>query len=160
MTVFPADGVEHSGVFCRQNMTDEESIEKPGDKAIVFFDGVCGLCNQTVQFLLDRDKRRRLHYAPLQGETAEQHVPAHLRESLSTLVYMTNGKIHIRSAAVARILIRLGGIWKSLGILMWLIPWPIRDLGYRLVSAMRYRIWGKYDSCRLPTLEERHRFLD
>jgi len=127
---------------------------------IVFFDGVCGLCNHAINFLMARDKHRRLRFAPLQGPTAEELVPSNVREQLSTFVFADKGRLFYRSTAFARILMRIGGIWKILGGLLWLIPWPLRDVGYRLVSKVRYRLFGKHESCLLPTPEERALFLE
>jgi predicted DCC family thiol-disulfide oxidoreductase YuxK len=126
---------------------------------IVFFDGVCGLCNHTVDFLIARDHGARLKYAPLQGETAQQQLPEELRRQLNTLIFVRSGDVFVRSAAVVRILQQLGGFWSCVGGLLWLIPWPLRDLGYRIVSALRYRLFGKHESCRIPSPEERTRFL-
>ncbi|MEZ6068197.1 MAG: DCC1-like thiol-disulfide oxidoreductase family protein [Planctomycetaceae bacterium] len=128
--------------------------------AIVFFDGVCGLCDQTVTFLLDHDHDGRLLFAPLQGSTATRLLPAEYRDRLDTLVLrLPDGECHTRSAAAVRILWRLGGVWKWLGGLLWLIPKPFRDLGYRAVAATRYRLFGKRDTCRLPTLKDQQRML-
>lgn len=125
---------------------------------IVFFDGVCGLCNHTVNFLLNHDKGGKLRFAPLQGETARKLLREDQRD-LSTLVYRDGGRDWTRSSAVVRILWQLGGAWSLLGSLLWLIPLPLRNLGYRLVAALRYTLFGKRETCRLPTPEERARFL-
>lgn len=125
---------------------------------IVFFDGVCGLCNSTVDSLMQRDTRGVLRFAPLQGETAAV-VPAADRESLKSLLLLTDGGLYRRSAAVVRILWRLGGWSKVLGTLLWLVPWPLRELGYRIVSRYRYAWFGKKESCRMPTPDERSRIL-
>lgn len=127
---------------------------------VVFFDGVCGMCNQTVNFLMARDPAGRLKFAPLQGPTAAEHVPVAIREHLDTFVFLKAGKLHLRTAALVRILWVLGGIWAVWGTLLWLIPSPLRNLGYRFVARIRYRLYGKTESCRLPTPEERARFLD
>lgn len=127
---------------------------------VVFFDGVCGLCNHSVNWLLARDRRRILRFAPLQGSTSRQYVPESARAGLKSMVLLDDGRIYLRSAAIHRILRRLGGFPAVLGCLLWLIPWPVRDLGYRAVSAMRYRLFGRHDTCRLPTPEERAVFLD
>lgn len=134
----------------------DTSFEHP----IVFFDGVCGLCNHSVNWLLSRDVAHKLRFAPLQGETAIQSVPAAIREQLSTLVLLRDGQVFVRSGAVSRILMTIGGKWWLAGALLWLIPFPLRDLGYRIVSALRYRLFGKHDACRLPTPLERAVFLD
>jgi predicted DCC family thiol-disulfide oxidoreductase YuxK len=130
------------------------------DHPIVFFDGVCGLCNRSVDFILKHDSRGLFHFAPLQGETATRLLTADDREHLSTLVLQLDGREYKRSSAVARILWRLGGIWSVLGALLWLIPKPLRDLGYRIVAGSRYKLFGKKESCRLPRPEEIGRLLD
>ncbi|MEZ6059892.1 MAG: DCC1-like thiol-disulfide oxidoreductase family protein [Planctomycetaceae bacterium] len=127
---------------------------------VVFFDGVCGLCNRTVNFLLARDTRRRLKFAPLQGSTARAVLPADVRSSLDTLVLAHRGRLFYRSTAVVRTLMLLTGVWHVVGWLLWLIPSPLRNAGYRMVSALRYRIWGRTEACRLPTPEERSQFLE
>ncbi len=127
---------------------------------VVFFDGVCGLCNHSVNWLLAHDPEHRLRFAPLQGQTAESLLPDQLRDRLDTLVFLRKGNTYIRTAAVSRILMALGGRWSFLGGLLWIIPAPLRNLGYRLVSSLRYRLFGKHDACRLPTSSERAVFLD
>ena len=136
------------------------SFTESNSDSIVFFDGVCGLCSHTIDLLLRLDKRAKLMFAPLQGETASKLVPEKVRKDLNTFVFSTNNKLHYRSAAVVRILWKIGGIWKFAGTVMWVIPAPLRDVCYRLVSKIRYRMFGKHETCRLPTLEERKRFLD
>ena len=143
--------------------TDSESVAHPTNigsplENIVFFDGVCGLCNVSVDFILARDTHQRFRFAPLQGETARQALPSADRERLDTLVLLTASGTYRRSAAVVRILWRLPGVWPILGALLWVIPGPLRDLGYRIVSANRLRWFGQKETCRLPTPEERERF--
>lgn len=136
----------------------EDSAENAG--GVVFFDGVCGFCNHSVNFLMARDVRRRLRFAPLQGQTATKTLPADMRENLSSLIYLHHGTTYVRSAAVVRILRTLGGPWWWAGQALWLIPLPLRDLGYRLIARVRYRLFGKQETCRLPGPDERALFLD
>lgn len=136
------------------------AIQTASESSIVFFDGVCGLCNHAINFLMKCDRHRRLRFAPLQGETALDLVPAEVREQLSTFVFADEGRLSYRSTAFAKILMRIGGVWLIIGALLWLIPWPLRDLGYRCVSKARYALFGKKEACRLPTPEERTLFLD
>jgi predicted DCC family thiol-disulfide oxidoreductase YuxK len=129
-------------------------------RPIVFFDGVCGLCDRSVTFLLDRDTRGSLLFAPLQGETAAQLLSDADRASLKTLVLrLPDGRCHRRSAAAVRILWRLGFGWKVAAVLLWLIPLPLRNLGYRFVAASRYRLFGQRETCRMPTPDDRARLL-
>jgi predicted DCC family thiol-disulfide oxidoreductase YuxK len=136
------------------------AAENTDHDAIVFFDGVCGLCNHMVNFLMAIDRQEVLKFAPLQGETAANFVPAGARQNLNSFVFANSGRLYYRSGALARILMRIGGLWRILGAMLWLIPWPLRDAGYRIVAVLRYRLFGKHESCRLPAPEERSRFLD
>jgi predicted DCC family thiol-disulfide oxidoreductase YuxK len=133
---------------------------------VVFFDGVCGLCNRFVDFVLSRDHRGAIRFAPLQGETAgrvvsgEWRVARGIQEPITTVVWLdSSGREFVRSAAAVRVLWRLGGVWWLIGWLLWLIPLALRDLGYRIIAANRYRWFGKKETCRLPTPAERARFL-
>jgi len=130
------------------------------EQRIVLFDGVCGLCSHTVDYLLRHDPHGRLRFAPLQGTTADELVPKDVQGRLDTMVYSRQGILYYRSAAVVRMLRDLGGLQTALGTLLWLVPGPLRDFGYRCVSTVRYRLFGKHETCRMPTLEERSRFLD
>jgi predicted DCC family thiol-disulfide oxidoreductase YuxK len=126
---------------------------------IVFFDGTCGLCDRTVQSLLNRDRHGRLKFAPLQGETARHRLGEEAARELKTLILVDGTGESRRSSAVVRILNHLGGGYKILGGLLWLIPRPLRDFGYNFVAARRYRWFGHVDACRLPKPHERERFL-
>jgi predicted DCC family thiol-disulfide oxidoreductase YuxK len=126
---------------------------------IIFFDGVCVLCNGFVDFVLSRDSERIFKFAPLQGETAKRTLPEHFTKDMSTVVLWSQGQIFQRSDAALMILVQLGGIY-SLARIFWILPQALRDLCYRLVASQRYHWFGKKDSCRLPTQEERAMFLD
>jgi len=126
---------------------------------IVFFDGTCGLCDRTVQRLLKWDRRGRLKFAPLQGETARQRLGEAAASELKTLILVDRRGESRRSSAVVRILGHVGGMARILGGLLWLIPRPLRDFGYNFVAARRYRWFGQVDACRLPKPHERERFL-
>lgn len=138
---------------------DLETTSSPSEDSIVFFDGVCGLCNWSIDLCMKIDKNRRLRYAPLQGETAAELLDDETRANLNTLVFRSGGGNFIRSSAVVRILWAVGGGWALLGWLLWIIPKPVRDLGYILVSKNRYWMFGKKETCRMPTSEERERIL-
>lgn len=131
-----------------------------GEPVIVFFDGVCGLCSHIVDWLMVRDRQMVFLYAPLQGTTATQRLPAADRENLNSIVILKSAQFHRRSDAIVEILRSLGGQWRTLGQVLSLVPRPLRDFGYRVVASQRYRIWGKHDTCRIPTPAERKRFLD
>jgi predicted DCC family thiol-disulfide oxidoreductase YuxK len=126
---------------------------------IVFYDGVCGLCDRFVSFVLPRDRRGVFHFAPLQGETARSRLAEADVRDLTSVVLIDRDGTHRKSAAIDRILRRLGGAWGVLAALLRIVPRPVRDLGYSLIARYRYAIFGKKESCRLPTAAERARFL-
>ncbi|MCH2201362.1 MAG: DCC1-like thiol-disulfide oxidoreductase family protein [Fuerstiella sp.] len=141
------------------NTADSSEDPVTADR-IVFFDGVCGLCNHTVDFLLRRDTKGRLKFAPLQGTTATEVLPSDVRKQLDTMAYYRDGQLYYRSTAVLQVIRDLGGAWGRFATLLLVIPPTVRNFGYRCVSASRYCIFGKQEACRIPTTEERTRFLN
>jgi predicted DCC family thiol-disulfide oxidoreductase YuxK len=128
-------------------------------KDVVFFDGVCGFCNKSVDFLLKVDGGKSLCFAPIQGKTAKLILPAERRENVDTITFYDGHQFYYRTTALLRIAKRLGGIWLVFYPLI-VIPAGWRDVAYDWVARRRYRIFGKRDACRMPTPEERARFLD
>lgn len=151
------------GVLPAESAQDLSPSAIPASSAptgpIVFFDGVCGLCNESVDRLVKWDRHAVFKLAPLQGETARQWLSPSDTQQLGSVVLIADGRTFRKSAAVVRILCRLGTFGRIAGVLLWLIPRPIRDLGYVIVARNRYRWFGKKETCRLPTAEERTRFL-
>jgi len=128
-------------------------------KQIIFFDGVCNLCNSFVDFVLRHDKERIFQVASLQGETAKTKLPAELRDSVSSVVLYSQGELLVKSDAALSVLTQLGGAWSLLKV-FWVVPRSLRDIMYDLVARYRYVLFGRKESCRLPTKEERAVFLD
>ncbi|WP_246845040.1 thiol-disulfide oxidoreductase DCC family protein [Bdellovibrio sp. NC01] len=126
---------------------------------VVFFDGICHLCNGFVDAVIIRDKQHSYLFAPLQGTTAEELLPEKDRTDLNSVVYYEAGKLYYRSAAILKILSGLGGIYK-LAVIGWIIPGPLRDILYNLIAKNRYAWFGQRDFCRLPTKEERSYLLE
>ena len=127
---------------------------------VVIFDGVCNLCNASVDFIIRHDQAGYFKVSANQHETGqrilqEQGVdPA----SVDTVFLYENGQLYRRSTAALRIARRLGFPWHLLyGFII--IPAPIRDAVYKVIARNRYRWFGKKETCRLPTPEERARFL-
>lgn len=139
--------------------SDGPCSTSPGLLPVIFFDGVCGLCNHWIDFVLSRDRNRLFHFAPLQGETARDWLKMGPHEELSSVVLLDARGIHRKTDAVWRMLVQLGGVCRIAGRLLRLVPRPVRNWGYDFVARHRYRWFGKKESCRLPTPDERARFL-
>jgi predicted DCC family thiol-disulfide oxidoreductase YuxK len=131
---------------------------------IVLYDGLCGFCDQTVQWLLDADRRGALRFAALQGETAAAVRARHPEwpENLDSIVLVegegATERIALHSRAIFRICSHLGWPWRAAAVLAW-IPAVLTDPAYKAFARIRYRIWGRLEACRLPRPEERARFL-
>jgi predicted DCC family thiol-disulfide oxidoreductase YuxK len=127
---------------------------------LVLYDGVCGICNKSVQWLLRHDRDGLLRYAALQGETAERVRARHpeVPATIDTVVFVEEGRVHLRTRAFAHIGKHLGWPWRAISWMRF-VPAFLADLGYNFIAAIRYRVWGKYDSCPIPKPEHRARFL-
>lgn len=133
---------------------------------IVLYDGVCGLCNRLVQFILKHDSHDRFRFASLQSEFAQSLMTLHGVDphDLDT-VYVVKGHkqsdeaLLARSDAILYMLKNLGGIWRLAGIGR-VLPCGFRDAVYKLVARNRYRVFGKHESCMLPEPKHRAKFLD
>ena len=134
---------------------------------VVFFDGVCGLCDRLVRFLLPRDRRGVLRFAPLQGDLARQTLRKHGLDpaDLDSVVVVSNWSLpderaFTRSRAVLLTLDALDGGWRVVAQVAQVVPLPLADAAYRLVARSRYRIFGRFDACQLPKPEWRDRFIE
>lgn len=127
----------------------------------ILFDGVCNLCNGSIQFILKRDPRARFRFASLQSESGRRLVTENGLDPdvLSSVILIEDGKVYRESTAALRIARHMSGAWKLLRVFV-LIPRPIRDAVYRMIARNRYRWFGKSETCWLPTPELRARFLD
>ncbi len=131
------------------------------DAPILLFDGVCNLCNGTVQFLIKRDREGKFKFASLQSDVAKELLKAYglSPDAFDSFVYLKNGRSYQRSTAALHVLKDLGGLWKLFyGFII--LPAPFRDLVYNLIARNRYRVFGRRDSCMIPTPELKSRFLD
>lgn len=137
------------------------------NQLIVFYDGICGLCNRLVQFLLKRDRQDRLRFASLQSDFASRVLSRHGIDpkDLDTVhvvehYQQSNERVLDRSDAILRAGRELGGIWKLVASIGRIVPRGVRDLFYRFVANNRYRVFGKYETCMLPQPKHRAKFLD
>jgi predicted DCC family thiol-disulfide oxidoreductase YuxK len=131
------------------------------DQRIVLFDGLCSLCDHSVQFIIKRDPRGLFRFASLQSDVGRELCHRHGLDpdDMSTMVYIDGADAYVRSDAALRIARRLKGPVRCAGLFLW-IPRPIRNLVYRLVAGTRHQIWGKKEQCAIPSSEIADRFLD
>jgi len=132
--------------------------------AVIFYDGVCGFCARTVRFVLRHDPAGRFRFAPLQSGYAAAALARHGRAAsdLDTVALLlapdsAEERLLARSDAVLAILDGLGGAWKLLALARWL-PRGLRDAGYDAFARRRYRWFGRFDECPIPSPELRARF--
>ncbi|MBY0477516.1 MAG: thiol-disulfide oxidoreductase DCC family protein [Chitinophagaceae bacterium] len=128
---------------------------------IVLFDGVCNLCNSSVQFIIKRDRKHLFRFGSLQGAYGQQVLKQFgLHPSdFNSFILLEDGKLYSKSSGALRMLKHLGGGWKLFYVFI-LVPAFIRDAVYNFIATNRYKWFGKTESCMLPTAEQRARFLD
>lgn len=129
-------------------------------EAIIFFDGVCNLCNASIQFIIRKDKKAYFSFAPLQGKKAQEILPAHLssKNMMSSILLLKDGELYHRSAAVLEICRHLQLPLPLLyGFII--VPTFIRNWVYNAVARNRYKWFGKRNECMVPTKEITERFL-
>lgn len=127
----------------------------------VLFDGVCNLCNGTVQFIIKRDRAAIFRFASLQSDYAHTllrkvNLPT---DQLYSVIVIENDIAYQKSDAALRVAKHLPGFWRWLYILRF-VPKFIRDSIYNFIATNRYRFFGKRDQCMIPTPELKARFID
>ncbi len=137
----------------------QESVVK--NHPVLLYDGVCNLCNSTVQFVIARDKKAKIRFAALQSEFGQvQCEKAGLpKEDLQSLILIEDGKLYTRSSGALRLFKNLGGIW-ALSYAFIIVPKFIRDGVYNFIAKNRYKWFGEQESCLMPTPDIEARFLD
>jgi predicted DCC family thiol-disulfide oxidoreductase YuxK len=128
---------------------------------IILFDGVCNLCNNSVQFIIKRDRKGVFKFSPIQSDAGQALFVEYSIDSaeVDSIVYIKDDRYFIQSSAILNILRDIGGIWK-LCYLFILVPPFIRDYFYRFIAKSRYSVFGKRDRCMIPSKENENRFLD
>ncbi|SOD11171.1 thiol-disulfide oxidoreductase DCC family protein [Pedobacter xixiisoli] len=128
---------------------------------VIFFDGVCNLCNGAVQFVIKRDKQNYFKFAALQSDFAYKTLKKFTLQVKqgNSFVLLENGKVYEQSTAALKVARKLGGLWPILYIFI-VIPPFLRNAIYRFIARNRYKWFGKQESCWVPTPALRSRFLD
>jgi len=150
-------------------------VENLGTRPLVIFDGHCGFCNRSVRWFLTRDRNDRLRFvaseSPKVAAILARHQITQSERGLtsstlasSTILVVRNPEgpreqVLVRSNAAIAMLGELPRPWPTIAAILDWIPRPLRDLGYRLIARFRYRIWGRLETCPIPTAQERIRFL-
>ncbi|MGB5362746.1 MAG: thiol-disulfide oxidoreductase DCC family protein [Aureibaculum sp.] len=131
------------------------------NKSIIFFDGVCNLCNNSVQFIIKRDKYKRFLYASLQSDAARDILlQFKIKNSyLDSIILVENGKLYQKSTAILKIAKELNGFC-HLNYGFIIIPKSIRDYVYGIIAKNRYKWFGKRSVCMIPTGDMKLRFLE
>jgi len=141
----------------------EEDDTSPTDSntPIILYDGVCNLCTQSVQFVIQRDRRKQFRFASLQSPFAHKYVGKTHQEQdrLASMILIVGNQVYRQSTAALLTAKRLDGLWPMLAVLL-VIPRPIRDVVYKWIAKHRYGVLGKEEHCWRPTPDLVDRFLD
>jgi predicted DCC family thiol-disulfide oxidoreductase YuxK len=127
---------------------------------IILFDGICNLCQASVQFIIKRDPKAHFRFASLQSEAGQKLLTKYsISKDINSFVFIAGEKYYTKSSAALMVCKYLQGFWKLLYVFMF-VPRPIRDRIYHFIAENRYKWFGKRESCLIPTSDLRKRFLE
>lgn len=137
------------------------SIDIPKHKKLILFDGVCNLCNNSVQYVIKRDHKNIYLFAPLQSKVGQQIIEQFQIDTVKTdsILLYTNGKLYSKSTAALKVAATLGFSTNILSIFI-VIPAFIRNWVYDFIAKNRYKWYGKKEACMIPTPELKSKFID
>lgn len=133
-------------------------MNKTGHQNILFYDGNCGFCSFWVQFFSERDKNKKIYYAPLQGQTAQSILPQNFTQDIDTVVFYYEGQYLTKSEAILRALKEIRYA-PDLLLLAQLIPTFILNKSYDIIARYRYKLFGQNSICPIPSEELRKQLL-
>ena len=130
-------------------------------RKIILFDGICNLCNQSVQFVIEHDSKNQFRFASLQSDFGQDFLKKNKLEATQfySIVFIEDDQFYTKSSAALKIAKYLDGITSWLTIFM-IVPKPLRDIVYSFIAKNRYRWFGKNESCWLPTKELKAKFIE
>ncbi|SFD69730.1 Predicted thiol-disulfide oxidoreductase YuxK, DCC family [Algibacter lectus] len=134
----------------------------PKQKKLILFDGVCNLCNSSVQYVIKRDKKEQFLFTALQSDTGKQILNQYKIDTAkidSILLYTPEKGINYKSTAALKVATSLG-FPVNLMAIFFIVPTFIRNWVYDFIAKNRYKWYGKKESCMIPTPELKNRFLD
>jgi len=141
-------------------MTKQELYHLSETHPIIFFDGVCGFCSKSLDWIIKADNREVFRYCTLQDEAGqEMRKDVGRAEDMDTVIGLYQGRIFTKTDVTILICDHLGGGYKFLGGILRIIPSPLRNIGYNLIAKYRYNLMGKKEECYLPTPSLRDRFV-
>jgi predicted DCC family thiol-disulfide oxidoreductase YuxK len=168
-------GDRQGNMAARENMaisapiSESVLIEQANGRTLMLFDGLCGLCNRAVQWVVRRDHADRFRFVPQQSPLAAVIMSRHgidheaMLKNNSVYLVLDFGSAHERllaqSDVTVNLLLLLGGRFHVLGYLLRAVPTFLRNAAYGLFARNRYRLTGRYEVCPLPTEAERKKFL-
>jgi len=141
-------------------MSRDELDKLSYDYPIIFFDGVCGFCSASLDWIIKADKNLSFRYCTLQddlGQSINQELG--MNDNIDTVIGLYKGEIYTKTDVTVLICNHLGGGYKTMGRILRVIPSFIRDAGYNLIARYRYSIMGKKEECYLPTPSLRQLFV-
>jgi predicted DCC family thiol-disulfide oxidoreductase YuxK len=134
-------------------------MKNPKVANIILFDGVCNLCEASVQFIIKHDSKNYFHFASQSSAIGKELLKKHKLEEIDSIILVKNSMGYTHSDAVLKISKKLDGWYKYLYVFRF-IPRFLRDSIYRFVAKYRYKVFGKKDSCMMPSSELKDRFLE
>ena len=131
------------------------------NKYIIYFDGICGLCNSFISFLVRIDRKYKLRFATLQGKKGKELIKKinFVNSDFETVIFQKNDQVYTKSTAVFEIFKTISGFWKIL-LIFNLLPTSLSDSIYGYISKKRFKIFGKLDKCDISKFNKPGQFID